>query len=82
MNSPKIKEITVSNELELLILFENKIKKKYNCKPLLVYPQFKLLENDAFFKTVKVDPGGYGISWNSEIDLSEYELWSNGKEIY
>jgi len=30
---------------------------------------------------VKVDAGGYGISWNDDIDLSEYELWTNGKPI-
>jgi hypothetical protein len=23
-------------------------------------------------KTVSVDPGGYGISWSDDIDLSEY----------
>jgi hypothetical protein len=33
---------------------------------------FWWLKNDAFFKSVKVDTGGYGISWNDEIDLSEY----------
>jgi len=25
--------------------------------------------------------GGYGISWNDDIDLSEYELWTNGVEL-
>jgi len=39
------------------------------------------LKNKAFFKVVKVDSGGYGLSWNSEMDLSEYELWKNGKEV-
>ena len=24
----------------------------------------------------KVDAGGYGISWNDDIDISEYELWN------
>lgn len=37
-------------------------------------------KNEAFFKSVKVDSGGYGVSWNDDIDLSEYELWVNGKE--
>jgi len=26
-------------------------------------------------------PGGDGISWNDDIDLSEYELWTNGEPI-
>ncbi|MCF2145869.1 hypothetical protein IQ276_005215 [Desmonostoc muscorum LEGE 12446] len=25
--------------------------------------------------------GGYGIVWNEEIDLSEYELWKNGVSL-
>jgi hypothetical protein len=27
-----------------------------------------------------VEPGGYAVAWNSEIDISEYELWQNGEE--
>jgi hypothetical protein len=42
---------------------------------------FEVLKNDAFFKSVKVDSGGYGISWNDDADLSEYELWANGVEV-
>ena len=41
--------------------------------------RFQLIHNDAFFKSVKVDSGGYGISWNDDVDLSEYELWVNGE---
>jgi Protein of unknown function (DUF2442). len=40
-----------------------------------------LLRNEAFFKAVAVDPGGYGVSWNDQMDLSEYELWRNGVEV-
>lgn len=40
-----------------------------------------MLKTDAFFKAVKVDHGGYGISWNDNIDLSEYELWENSVEV-
>jgi hypothetical protein len=39
------------------------------------------LKHEAFFKAVTVDPGGYGISWDDEMDLSEYELWNNGVEV-
>jgi hypothetical protein len=41
---------------------------------------FKALENEAFFRSVKVDSGGYGVSWDDAVDLSEYELWVNSKE--
>lgn len=26
-------------------------------------------------------PSNYGVIWNDEIDLSEYELWINGVEV-
>jgi hypothetical protein len=29
------------------------------------------------FKAVKVEKGGYAVAWNSEIDISEYELWTH-----
>jgi hypothetical protein len=35
----------------------------------------------AFFRAVRVDVGGYGISWSDSIDLSEYELWTNGEPV-
>ncbi len=54
------------------------MKKIYNCVSLLSHEVFRPLEDDVLFKNVKVDPGGYGISWNEELDLSEAELWING----
>lgn len=75
---PKIKAVQTLDESRLLITFENGVKKIYDCGSLLSRPQFQLLESSAFFDAVHVDPGGYGISWSDDIDLSEYELWTNG----
>ena len=36
------------------------------------------LQSPALFRAVQADPGGYGISWNDELDLSEAELWRHG----
>ena len=35
----------------------------------------------GLFEQVKVDLGGYGVTWNDEIDLSCNQLWENGYEI-
>jgi hypothetical protein len=43
--------------------------------------EFKPLMNPVLFQQAKVDIGGYGISWNDDIDISEYEAWINGSEI-
>jgi hypothetical protein len=42
-------------------------------------PQFSNLKDTLLFNSVKADVDSYGISWNDDIDLSEYELWINGK---
>jgi hypothetical protein len=78
MEAPEILLVQPVENKRLLVRFTNGIEKIYDCKPLLALERFHLLRNEAFFKAVRVDPGGYGISWNDEMDLSEYELWVNG----
>lgn len=81
MEIPRIVSVQPREEKELLVKFENGVEKIYDCKQILHIDAFQLLHNEAFFMAVKVDQGGYGISWNDDIDLSEYELWTNGIEI-
>ena len=81
MTTPKIKTVVPLNDKRLLVAFVNEIQKTYDCQRILNLERFQLLKHEAFFKSVAVDRGGYGISWNDEIDLSEYELWNNGVEV-
>ena len=75
---PRIVAVEPVGGAELLDRFDNGVEKIYDCRPLLRHPQFRLLTTTAFFRAVRVDPGGYGISWNDNIDLSGYELWVRG----
>jgi hypothetical protein len=81
MDTPKILSVEALENKMLLVKFVNGVEKIYDCTPLLRREMFEVLKIDAFFKSVKVDSGGYGISWNDEADLSEYELWTNGVEV-
>ncbi len=64
------------------VVFQNGIKKRYDIKQLMGdFPQFMCLENDMLLKMVKVDVGGYGVSWNDDLDISAEELWENGMDI-
>jgi hypothetical protein len=80
LNAPQIQSIKPLEGKRLRVKFVNGVEKIYDCTQILQFDNFQILNNDAFFKSVKVDPGGYGISWNDDLDLSEYELWVNGKE--
>ena len=47
-----------------------------------VNPVFRSLVRDPkLFAQVRIDPGGYGISWNDELDLEAEELWKHGNEL-
>lgn len=75
----KIKSVTALPNYMLDIIFDNNIKKTYDIKPLFEkWPIFQMLLNiDGLYEQVKIDPGGYGISWNDSLDLSCNELWEN-----
>ena len=77
-NYPKIETVAPLNDYKLQVTFANGVEKIYDCHPLLTEPSFTLLQSLALFRAVQVDPGGYGISWNDDLDLSEAELWKNG----
>ena len=76
----KVKDIKIIKKYVLEVLFENNIIKYYDVSLLFdKWAVFKNLENiEGLFEQVKVDKGGYGISWNDDIDLSCNELWENG----
>lgn len=78
---PKVKSVQAKDHKILHITFLNNVQKEYDCTPLLKEKAFSLLTEEPFFRLVKVDAGGYGVSWNDDIDLSESELWLNGQEV-
>ena len=78
----KINKVTPKEDLILEVEFENNIRKVYDIKKIIEkWKVFKELEDGNLFKSVKVDAGGYGISWNENIDLSCEEIWQNGEII-
>lgn len=75
---PKIEAVTPLPGKTLLVRFVGGVVKVYDCRPLIEREPFSSLQNESFFRQVKVDVGGYGVSWNDCIDLSESELWLRG----
>ena len=81
MNYPKIISAQPIDDYQLLIEFSNHELRQYDVKPLLKKEMFTPLKNISFFKQVQIEQGGYAVSWNEDIDISEYELWVNGVEF-
>lgn len=81
MLSIRIANVVPLSNMKLLVFFENGVIKKFDVKPIIKdYPEFEALKEPALFQMVKVEPGGYGVSWNEDLDCSEGELWENGVE--
>ncbi len=81
MKSPKIISARAVDDRTLLVEFANHEFKRYDISQLLDRPMFKPLQNPGFFRNFRLDLGGYGLIWNDEIDISEYELWQNGVSL-
>ena len=76
----KVRSVKPLSEYGLLVRFENGETKRYDVAPLFdKWTAFQALQNvQGLFEQVKVDVGGYGVSWNDDLDLSCNELYFNG----
>ena len=81
MTPPRILSATAVDDRTLVVEFDNKQRKQFDITPLLKRTMFTPLKNPALFKAVKVELGGYAVTWSSSIDISEYELWRHGKDL-
>lgn len=79
----RIQTVKPLKDLRLSVLFQNGVEKEYDIHNLYsVFPQFKQFEtNNDLFEQVQVDCGGYGLSWNDNLDLDAEDIWDNGIEV-
>lgn len=82
MLSVKVNCAVPLKDMQVLVFFENGKIKKFDVKTLISdYPEFEDLKNPDLFNLLRVEPGGYGISWNEDLDCSEGELYENGIDV-
>ncbi len=76
----RIIQVGTLGKYTIIAVFQNGVEKKYDmCQLFSAIPQFEALKVEhGLFEQVRVDVGGYGISWNDELDLSADEIWENG----
>jgi len=68
------------DDFSLDVEFMNGEVKNYKMDYMLnIFPQFQILKEDKeLFKAVRVDAGGYGVSWNDDLDVDARTLWEEG----
>ena len=81
MEYPTIISVIAIDKCTLLVEFSNNEYRKYNVTNLLEKEMFSPLKNPAFFKNVRIEKDGFALIWNEDIDISEYEIWTNGTQV-
>ncbi len=76
---PRLKAVEPLAEKRLRVTFVNETIKIYDCKPLIEKEPFQRLGDEAFFRCVHVEPHGYAVVWDDQVDLAESELWLHGQ---
>lgn len=76
----KVDKVNVKENFIIEVSFLGGEVKEYDVKQLFAtFPQFCIFtEKPQLFQGVSVDVGGYGISWNDELDLDADTLWEDG----
>lgn len=78
----RIREIVSLEDLKITVIFVDGIKKEYDIRQMMeLFPQMEALRNEMLFKSAKLEPCGYGICWNDELDIDAEEIWDDGIEI-
>jgi Protein of unknown function (DUF2442) len=68
MKPPRIVAAHAVGDSTLFIEFDNQEIKEYDISQLFSKPMFAPLQNPEFFKNFSLEPGGYGIVWNKDVD--------------
>ncbi len=78
MLPPRIKEVEVLENYELLLIYENGEHRVYDMKPNLQYEAFNKLKDYEPFKKVRV--AGETIEWETGENVSQESLYMNSIE--
>ncbi len=78
MIPPRIKDVIANDNYELIIEYENGLKKKYDMKKQLENNYYYSLKNVAYFKLAKSVQTT--IEWPNGEDIDPNELYENSEE--
>lgn len=76
----RIQTVVAKNDYIIEAVFFGGEIVQYDVKQLFdVFPQFQVFKSAReLFEKVIVDIGGYGISWNDDLDIDAETIWEDG----
>ena len=70
---PRVRKVTPMHGYKLRIEFSNAEERLFDAEPLLAYPAFQPLRDEAFFRLVRAEYGT--ICWPGDIDYCPDTLY-------
>jgi hypothetical protein len=77
MLTPKMTSVKPLDNYKLEICFETGEKKIFDVTPYIGGNWYSALADKQYFKTVRLLPDGYDITWPDGQDLAPHELYRN-----
>lgn len=76
----RIQKVTARENQCVEAVFYNGAVVRYDMeKAYKIFPRLTVLrDNPMLYGEVRVDVGGYGVSWNDELDLDAETIWDGG----
>ena len=72
---PRLVNVEPVGHLKLKLTYETGEVKLFDVSPYANGSWFGELREDAYFRTVRILPGGTGIEWNNGQDIAPHELY-------
>ncbi|MGN1251133.1 MAG: DUF2442 domain-containing protein [Candidatus Spyradocola sp.] len=81
MLQPKLNRIEPMEGMKLRLFYETGEVKVFDVAPYVSGPWYGELRNEAYFRTVRLLPGGTGIEWSNGQDIAPHELYELGVPV-
>lgn len=75
MLQPRLKQVEPLDALMLRLFYETGEVRDFDVSPYVSGSWFGALNDPAYFRTVRVLPGGGGIEWRDGQDIAPHELY-------
>ena len=79
----KVEDVVPLAENQLLFFFRDGSVKKCDTESILKNEPrfFPVWQSESLFRSVGIQPGGYGVCWGEELNVSDEALYDCGKDI-
>lgn len=75
MLQPRLTEVIALDGFQLQLTYETGEVRLFDVLPYIKGRWFGELQNESYFKTVYLLPGGTGIAWRNGQDIAPHELY-------